>query len=135
MRRAWGCGFDDCTSHFRDWSERCNHIAIHFSKHYSLASEWQESTWRYSNIIRNLLRQTEVAEMFDGILAECYGKNELLWPELAWQNNSETQVLRLQLEYRDFRAGLWRIAKTAFELGCHDGNEQNLFSRDIVSDI
>jgi hypothetical protein len=116
-KRSWGCGFDRCKSFFNDWQTRCDHVAEHFE---SLASEEDTSsqpvTWKYTNMIRNLLRQPDVKEAYQKALSKAHGNDKSFWPKLRWEAGNTVEMKR-RLEYRDFRGGVRELALMACQLG------------------
>jgi hypothetical protein len=115
-KRSWACGFDLCKTVFDNWNDRSDHVASHFE---DLASQDDTSSkpsqWKYSNMIRNLLRQPDVREAYSRYLVSCHGEDKQQWPRVEWlaENSGE---LRRRLEYRDFRLGVLDIAKLAHQL-------------------
>ncbi len=66
-RAGWGCGF--CAAYLDRWGERCNHVGDHFE------TGSRGLVWEYSNVIRGLLRQPELARHWQDLLAEKHGPN------------------------------------------------------------
>jgi hypothetical protein len=48
---VFGCGFDKCKEVSIGWDERCDHVAKHMKNGATM------DQWKYSNVIRNLIRQ------------------------------------------------------------------------------
>jgi hypothetical protein len=116
-KRAWGCGFDKCKGVFDTWEGRCDHVATHFE--YLAQGEdnsSQPSQWKYTNLIRNLLRQPDVKDVYRRVMIKCYGEDSVFWPSMIWQAHNTTELKR-RLEYRDFREGVKEIANAAVQLG------------------
>jgi hypothetical protein len=64
---GWGCGF--CAAYLDRWGERCNHVGDHFE------TGSRGLVWKYSNVIRGLLRQPELARHWQDLLVEKHGPN------------------------------------------------------------
>ncbi|KAF2673021.1 hypothetical protein BT63DRAFT_410077 [Microthyrium microscopicum] len=116
-KRAWACGFDQCKGMFNSWEERCDHVAGHFE---SLArvddATSQPSQWKFTNVIRNLLRQADIKDAYKRVMIKTHGEDKVFWPKMRWQAENSTELLR-RLEYRDFREGVQAIACAACQLG------------------
>jgi hypothetical protein len=116
-KRAWGCGFDNCQETFNSWDLRCDHVATHFEE---MADDDDKEShlnqWKYSNMIRNLLRQPDVNDAYDREMTKLHGDDKVFWPRMKWQADSSTD-LRRRLEYRDFREGVKEIASMSIRLG------------------
>lgn len=116
-KRSWGCGFDNCEGVFDTWEGRCDHVASHFE---TMAQEEEDlpqpSEWKYSNVIRNLLRQPDVKDAFRSCMTQTHGEDISYWPRMRWQASSTTELKR-RLDYRDFREGVKEIARMAVQSG------------------
>ena len=83
---AWGCGF--CASLLTTWEERCEHIALHF--------EEKRSKWNFTNVILGLLKQPDVSQAWNLMLAQRFGEQHN-WPQLTWESK-KCNRLRYKLE-------------------------------------
>jgi hypothetical protein len=116
-KRSWGCGFDKCKGVFDSWDMRCAHVSGHFeslAQHDDTSS--QPSQWKYTNMIRNLLRQPDVKDAYKRVMSKCHGDDKVFWPKMKWEASSSEELKR-RLEYRDFRSGVKNIARMACQLG------------------
>jgi hypothetical protein len=114
-KRSWGCGFDGCEGVFDSWEKRCDHVAAHFEE-IEKEEEALPSQWKYTNMIRNLLRQADVRDAYFVVMLQCHGEDQEFWPRMTWQAKNTTELKR-RLEYRDFREGVKEIARGAVQLG------------------
>lgn len=116
-KRVWGCGFDMCQGVFDNWEQRCAHVAIHYEGFAEQrVSEGRYPHWRYTNMMRNLLRQAAVKDVFRSVMVRYHGESMVSWPRLQWRP-SDSGELRRRLEYCDFRNGVEEIAQLAYRLG------------------
>ncbi|KAF1956941.1 hypothetical protein CC80DRAFT_534926 [Byssothecium circinans] len=83
---AWGCGF--CACLLATWEERCEHIAMHF--------EEKKNKWNFTNVILGLLKQPDVSESWNRLMAQRHGE-ERNWPRLTWESK-KCNRLRYKLE-------------------------------------
>jgi hypothetical protein len=122
-KRAWGCGFDLCHGIFNNWDQRCTHIAAHyegFAEHRGPQRRYPH--WRYTNMIRNLLRQPAIKDAFRQYMIHRHGQSMVSWPKLQWKPKGSSE-LRRRLEYCDFRHGAEEIIHLAYRLG-HPSNSK-----------
>jgi hypothetical protein len=116
-KRAWGCGFDRCKGVFDSWEKRCDHVASHFDE---MVHDGERSPlpseWKYTNLMRNLLRQPDVKDAYHRVMVKCHGEDKVFWPRMKWQVHNTTELKR-RLEYRDFREGVKQLAEMAVQLG------------------
>jgi uncharacterized C2H2 Zn-finger protein len=116
-KKMWGCGFDDCKEYFGDWEKRCQHVAFHYESFARGAdSRSTPRQWRYSNMVRNLLRQPAVDIHFRRLLVRCHGTKKASWPALKW-TVGESAELRRRLEYCDFTHGVEDVVNLAYRSG------------------
>jgi hypothetical protein len=116
-KRSWSCGFDKCKGVFDSWEMRCGHVCGHFeslAQHDDTSS--QPSQWKYTNMIRNLLRQPDVKDAYKRVMSKCHGDDKVFWPKMKWDAASSEELKR-RLEYRDFRSGVKNLARMACQLG------------------
>lgn len=108
-RKVFGCGFDRCKEVSFGWDERCDHVAKH------MKNGATPEQWRYSNVIRNLLRQEALHETWKSIWANLSerlrdGRSHITWsPE-------NTRVLRQKLQCCDLRPSREDVLITALSL-------------------
>jgi len=116
-KRSWACGFDRCKLVFDDWEARCDHVANHFEELARLDDATQQpSEWKYTNVLRNLLRQPDIKEGYKRMMIRLHGDDKVFWPKMKWQVENSSELLR-KLEHRDFRDGVMEIARVACQLG------------------
>jgi hypothetical protein len=108
-RRVFGCGFDKCKEVSIGWDERCDHVAKHMKN--GATSE----QWKYSNVIRNLIRQEALHETWKEIvncLDERLRENR---SQISWCPDN-TRVLRQKLQCCDLRPSREEVLITALSL-------------------
>jgi len=116
-KKAWGCGFDMCHGNFQSWEQRCTHVAAHYEGFAAMRqSEHRYPHWRYTNMIRNLLKQPEIKDIFRSHMIRRHGESMVTWPRLQWRP-SDSGELKRRLEYGDFRNSIEEITQLAYELG------------------
>jgi hypothetical protein len=94
-KRAWGCGFDNCQETFNSWDLRCDHVATHFED--MVDDDDKEShlnQWKYSNMVRNLLRQPDVKDAYNREMTKLHGDDKVFWPRMRWQADSSSDLTR-----------------------------------------
>lgn len=110
-KSAFACGFAGCKEIFRQWKDRCSHIAKHMEDGMGM------DQWQYATVIRNLLRQPVVGDLWKQLLDSVAAENHSTRrPRLEW-NVSNTRVLRQKLECSDFRPGFNEFIVVAYQLG------------------
>jgi len=116
-KKAWGCGFDMCHGIFENWEQRCAHVAGHYEGFAALRqSENRYPHWRYTNMIRNLLRQPDIKDRFRSHMIRCHGESMVTWPRLQWKPNDSGDLKR-QLEYGNYRNNIEETIELAYQLG------------------
>lgn len=94
---AFGCGFLKCKAVLSAWEEWCKHVAGHIEQGGTV------SQWRYSTVIRNLLRQEGICDDAKAFLTQACNKWNKDRSELEWRpEDSITRILRQKLECCDF---------------------------------
>jgi hypothetical protein len=111
-RAGWGCGF--CAAFLDSWNERLYHVSDHFE------TGSRSLAWKYSNVIRGLLRQPEIARHWQDLLVGKHGPNPesrltILFgePETGRPESGLQGMLEFQTPERDLEA----IAQLAYDLG------------------
>ncbi|KAH6611980.1 hypothetical protein C7974DRAFT_406750 [Boeremia exigua] len=108
-RRVFGCGFDKCKEVSIGWDERCDHVAKHMKN--GAASE----QWKYSNVIRNLIRQEALHETWKEIIACLDERLKENRAQISWCPDN-TRVLRQKLQCCDLRPSREEVLITALSL-------------------
>ncbi|KAF2188465.1 hypothetical protein K469DRAFT_627030 [Zopfia rhizophila CBS 207.26] len=105
-QKVFGCGFDKCKDALIGWDKRCAHVADHMKK------GMRFSQWKYSNVIRNLIRQEATRDAWEKLFSSLddgirKGRSQICW------NPDNTRVLRQKLECCDLRPSLDEVLLTA----------------------
>lgn len=108
-RRVFGCGFDKCKEVSIGWDERCDHVAKHMKN--GATSE----SWKYSNVIRNLIRQEALHETWKEIIACLDERLKENRAQISWCPDN-TRVLRQKLQCCDLRPSREEVLITALSL-------------------
>lgn len=108
-RRVFGCGFDKCKEVSIGWDERCDHVAKHMKN--GATSE----QWKYSNVIRNLIRQESLHETWKEIIACLDERLKESRAQISWCPDN-TRVLRQKLQCCDLRPSREEVLITALSL-------------------
>lgn len=108
-RRVFGCGFDKCKEVSIGWDERCDHVAKHMKN--GATSE----QWKYSNVIRNLIRQEALHETWKEIVACLDERLKGNRAQISWCPDN-TRVLRQKLQCCDLRPSREEVLLTALSL-------------------
>ncbi|KAH8723084.1 hypothetical protein GQ44DRAFT_774362 [Phaeosphaeriaceae sp. PMI808] len=103
---VYGCGFDGCKAVLTGWDERCNHVAdLHMKK-----EGLRQFNWKYTNVIRNLLRQDATRNAWKELFAALESKEPR--HQITW-NPVNTRVLKQKLECCDMRPDVDEVVHTA----------------------
>ncbi|KZM24872.1 metal ion binding [Ascochyta rabiei] len=108
-RRVFGCGFDKCKEVSIGWDDRCDHVAKHMKN--GATSE----QWRYSNVLRNLIRQEALHETWKEIVACLDERLKENRAQISWCPDN-TRVLRQKLQCCDLRPSREEVLITALSL-------------------
>ncbi|KAJ8112794.1 hypothetical protein OPT61_g4918 [Boeremia exigua] len=108
-RRIFGCGFDKCKDVSIGWDDRCDHVAKHMKN--GATSE----QWKYSNVIRNLIRQEALHETWKEIIACLDERLKENRAQISWCPDN-TRVLRQKLQCGDLRPSREEVLITALSL-------------------
>ncbi|KAF2999769.1 hypothetical protein E8E13_005340 [Curvularia kusanoi] len=108
-RKVFGCGFDKCKEVSIGWDERCDHVAKHMKN--GATSE----NWKYSNVIRNLIRQEALHEIWKEIIACLDERLKENRAQISWCPDN-TRVLRQKLQCCDLRPSREEVLITALSL-------------------
>lgn len=115
-QELFACGFLDwtglsyCREAFRNSKSWLDHIAEHMERGSTPAE------WNYSAVIKNLLRQPELCQLWKDFLYMCEGLDKRNWTPLVWDVD-RSRTLMLKLNRRDFRPGINNLLSWAHELG------------------
>ncbi|KAF2124988.1 hypothetical protein P153DRAFT_434693 [Dothidotthia symphoricarpi CBS 119687] len=110
-RKVFGCGFNKCKEVSIGWDERCDHVAKHMKN--GTTDQWTE--WKYSNVIRNLMRQGALHGSWKELIADL---DERLWESrsrICWSPDN-TRILRQKLQCCDLRPSREEVLITAMSL-------------------
>lgn len=91
----WGCGFcdDEKTTPMQSWQERCSHVASHMRK------GERRNDWVFTNLIKGLLRQPEISELWSSYIHSLHGPDVKNQPEFHWiGTNGLCQKILKELE-------------------------------------
>jgi hypothetical protein len=110
-KTAWGCGF--CGKVWRDWKERCDHVAAHF------ASGKTKEEWDFSKVISGLLKQDWIIAAWERLIVQRHGDDSQMWPNFRWNSTSDGCLELLQdLEHGHCdQADIGTFVETAYCLG------------------
>jgi hypothetical protein len=115
-QELFACGFQDWTglSYCREVRKNAKSWLDHIAEHMEGGSTPAE--WSYSAVIRNLLRQPELCQLWKDYLYMCEGRDKRDWTALSW-NVDSSRTLMLKLNRRDFRPAVNKLLAGAYELG------------------
>lgn len=108
-RRVFGCGFDKCKEVSIGWDERCDHVA----KHMKNGSTYDQ--WKYSNVIRNLIRQEALHDTWKEIVGCLDERLRESRSQISWCPDN-TRILRQKLQCCDLRPSREEVLITALSL-------------------
>lgn len=108
-RRVFGCGFDKCKEVSIGWDERCDHVA----KHMKNGATFEQ--WKYSNVIRNLIRQEALHETWKDMIACLDERLRESRSHISWCPDN-TRILRQKLQCCDLRPSREEVLITALSL-------------------
>ncbi|KAF2746200.1 hypothetical protein M011DRAFT_445565 [Sporormia fimetaria CBS 119925] len=108
-RRVFGCGFDRCKDVSIGWDERCDHVAKHMKNGYVFEQ------WKYSNVIRNLIRQEALHDTWKELFASLDERLKESRSHITWSPHN-TRVLRQKLQCCDLRPSREEVLITALSL-------------------
>ncbi|KAK3063147.1 hypothetical protein LTS18_002637, partial [Coniosporium uncinatum] len=125
-KKVYACGFWPCRELFRSWDLRCDHVFMHFQ------NGKKKDQWKYSTVIRNLLRHPKICEDWTRTLGELYGPKPN-WPTLTWHPESAKEIQDC-LEYQDYHESAI-LVRAALEAGLPSSNSKPwmLLNRDMNS--
>lgn len=108
-RRVFGCGFDKCKEVSIGWDERCDHVAKHMKNGASF------DQWKYSNVIRNLIRQEALHDTWKDLVACLDERLRESRSHISWCPDN-TRILRQKLQCCDLRPSREEVLITAMAL-------------------
>jgi hypothetical protein len=108
-RRVFGCGFDKCKEVSIGWDERCDHVAKHMKNGASF------DQWKYSNVIRNLIRQEALHDTWKELVACLDERLRETRSHISWCPDN-TRILRQKLQCCDLRPSREEVLITAMSL-------------------
>jgi hypothetical protein len=108
-RKVFGCGFDKCKEVSIGWDERCDHVA----KHMKNGSAFEQ--WKYSNVIRNLIRQEALHDTWKDLIACLDERLREHRSQISWCPDN-TRILRQKLQCCDLRPSREEVLITALSL-------------------
>ncbi|CAI6337671.1 unnamed protein product [Periconia digitata] len=108
-RRVFGCGFDKCKEVSIGWDERCDHVA----KHMKNGATFDQ--WKYSNVIRNLIRQESLHDTWKDIVCCLDERLRESRSQISWCPDN-TRVLRQKLQCCDLRPSREEVLITTLSL-------------------
>lgn len=108
-RRVFGCGFDKCKEVSIGWDERCDHVAKHMKNGASF------DQWKYSNVIRNLIRQEALHDTWKDLVACLDERLRESRSHISWCPDN-TRILRQKLQCCDLRPSREEVLITALSL-------------------
>lgn len=108
-RKVFGCGFDKCKEVSIGWDERCDHVAKHMKNGASF------DQWKYSNVIRNLIRQEALHDTWKELVACLDERLRESRSHISWCPDN-TRILRQKLQCCDLRPSREEVLITAMSL-------------------
>lgn len=108
-RRVFGCGFDKCKEVSIGWDERCDHVA----KHMKNGATFEQ--WKYSNVIRNLIRQESLHDTWKEIVCCLDERLRESRSQISWCPDN-TRILRQKLQCCDLRPSREEVLITTLSL-------------------
>lgn len=108
-RKVFGCGFDKCKEVSIGWDERCDHVA----KHMKNGATFEQ--WKYSNVIRNLIRQEALHDTWKELVAGLDERLRESRSHISWCPDN-TRILRQKLQCCDLRPSREDVLITAMSL-------------------
>lgn len=108
-RRVFGCGFEKCKDVSIGWDERCDHVA----KHMKNGATFEQ--WKYSNVIRNLIRQEALHDVWKELFASLDERLKESRSQITWSPDN-TRTLRQKLQCCDLRPSREEVLITALSL-------------------
>jgi hypothetical protein len=108
-RRVFGCGFDKCKEVSIGWDERCDHVAKHMKNGATLEQ------WKYSNVIRNLIRQEALHDTWKEIIGCLDERLRESRSQISWCPDN-SRILRQKLQCCDLRPSREEVLITALSL-------------------
>lgn len=108
-RRVFGCGFDKCKDVSIGWDERCDHVAKHMKNGSTI------DQWKYSNVIRNLIRQEALHDTWKELFACLDERLREHRSQITWSPDN-TRTLRQKLQCCDLRPSREEVLITALSL-------------------
>ncbi|KAF2877593.1 hypothetical protein BDV95DRAFT_559612 [Massariosphaeria phaeospora] len=108
-RRVFGCGFNKCKEVSIGWDERCDHVA----KHMKNGATFDQ--WKYSNVIRNLIRQEALHDTWKELLNCLDERLRESRSQISWCPDN-SRILRQKLQCCDLRPSREEVLITALSL-------------------
>ncbi|RAR06144.1 homeobox and c2h2 transcription [Stemphylium lycopersici] len=108
-RRVFGCGFDKCKEVSIGWDERCDHVAKHMKNGATM------DQWKYSNVIRNLIRQEALHDTWKELIACLDERLRESRSQISWCPDN-SRILRQKLQCCDLRPSREEVLITALSL-------------------
>ena len=108
-RRVFGCGFNKCKEVSIGWDERCDHVAKH------MKNGATSDQWKYSNVIRNLIRQEALHDTWKELLNCLDERLRESRSQINWCPDN-TRILRQKLQCCDLRPSREEVLITALSL-------------------
>jgi hypothetical protein len=105
-RRFWACGY--CKTVFRDFYERCDHIAGHYEKGKT------KSDWDNTMVFLALLQQNCWVENWVSFVASKHGVHS--WPYFHWDQEATAHLLE-SLEFGDCDGDPMEVIKQIYTQG------------------
>ena len=117
-KKFWSCGF--CIYLTPSHRDRLGHLSKHFEQRYTL------DQWHLSTEIQGLLRQPQVVQAWDSLLAARHCQHG---PGISWQGNDDVSRLKAELQMGPSKS---KSAQCIAETACALSSEsQNPFDLDL----
>ena len=117
----WGCGFcyDEKISPMQSWVERCAHVASH------MREGKRKNDWAFTNLIKVLLRQPNISELWISYIHSLHGPRAKDQPEFHWvgTNGLCQKVLReLEIGLRSVDEQI-QLVKMTYIMGANESTQ------------
>lgn len=117
-QRFWGCGFccEGKTIPMKSWKERRDHVASH------IYEGKRKDDWMFTNLIKGLLRQPNISEIWTCYLHGLHGSNAADHPEFKWsETNALCQRILRKLEIASYAVNeQTELVKMAYIMGANE---------------
>jgi hypothetical protein len=111
-RKSWGCGY--CAAYLDNWEGACSHISNH------VKSGSRHEDWKYTNVIRGLLRRPGLDRHWQNLLVQRHGSNPESHVVIRFEDpatGGSDFGLQNMLEFGPLELEFKAISQFAYDLG------------------